>query len=99
MADQEIHREGWLPAEPKLEQALTLGGIPIDEVIAKHLADCAQCKEAAVTGGPRGLGQRSRHCGTYWQLQLERAHYEGKINNVVAHTELGDEAPVRGKLD
>jgi hypothetical protein len=28
-----------------------------------------------------------------------RANYEGKINNIVRHTELGDEAPKRGRLE
>jgi hypothetical protein len=45
------------------------------------------------------MGEHSRHCGTYWQLQLDRAMYEGRVNNIVAYTENGDEAPIRGKLE
>jgi hypothetical protein len=81
------------------EQPLIIGGRPVDELIAEHLSECVQCREATERSKPRGLGQHSGHCGTYWQLQLSRAQYEGKINNVVAHTEYGDEAPTRGRLE
>lgn len=78
---------------------LKIGSSNIDDVIAQHLIDCDKCREAARIGGPRKLGQRSRHCGTYWHLQLSRAKYEGRVNNIVAHTELGDEAPIIGQLE
>jgi hypothetical protein len=77
---------------------LQIGSSDIDDVIAKHLIDCDQCREG-IGKGPVKLGEKSRHCDQYWHLQLLRARYEGKINNIVAHTELGDEAPIRGKLE
>lgn len=80
-------------------QPLYIGGMTIDDLITLHLLNCDQCRETADKTGPRKLGQRSGHCGTYWQLQLDRANYEGKINNIVAHTELGDEAPIMGHLE
>lgn len=85
-------------SEEPLEQPLTVGGQTIDAIIKLHLWECQQCHEAQLAR-PRGLGQQSGHCGAYWQLQLDRANHEGKINNVVAHTELGDEAPTGVPLD
>lgn len=68
------------------------GEVSIDDMIAMHLIDCDQCRESIQQLRPRGLGQKSGHCGTYWQLQLMRAQYEGEVNNIVAYTEYGDEA-------
>jgi hypothetical protein len=82
-----------------LEQPLYLGGETIDDVIAKHLLECDQCRNATEQGKPARLGDPSGHCDQYWHLQLMRANYEGKINNIVHHTELGDEAPLRGRLE
>lgn len=84
--------------EAKAQPLILTGGMSIDEAINMHLVDCVQCRDATEHGRPRGLGQRSGHCGTYWHLQLMRADYEGAVNNIVSHTELGDEAPVRGQL-
>jgi len=80
------------------EQPLYVGHIPIDTAIQMHLVDCVQCRDATEKSRPVQLGQKSGHCNQYWQLQLMRADYEGAVNNIVAHTELGDEAPIRGKL-
>jgi hypothetical protein len=80
-------------------EPLVIGGMSVDSAIDMHLVDCVQCREATERGKPRGLGQHSGHCGTYWHLQLLRANYEGRVNNIVAHTELGDEAPIRGQLE
>lgn len=80
-------------------QPLYIGGMSIDDLITLHLMDCNQCRDATEKAGPVKLGEKSRHCGTYWHLQLQRANYEGEVNNVVAHTELGDEAPIRGRLE
>jgi hypothetical protein len=81
-----------------LSVPLKVGSSDIDEVIRQHLIDCDQCRETTENSRPVKLGQWSGHCGTYWQLQLDRADYEGKVNNIVAHTELGDEAPTQGRL-
>lgn len=83
---------------------LYIGGFTIDDMITLHLLNCDQCREAASKdlrkrGHPPRLGEKSGHCDTYWQLQLDRANYEGKINNIVAHTEYGDEAPIMGHLE
>jgi hypothetical protein len=67
-------------------------------MIAMHLVDCDQCRKATARG-PVALGQKSGHCDTYWQMQLMRAQAEGSVNNIVAHTEYGDEAPKGGKLE
>lgn len=67
--------------------------VSLDEMIQMHLVDCDQCQHAIMTDRPRAIGQKSSHCNTYWELQLMRAKIEGKVNNIVAHTEYGDEAP------
>jgi hypothetical protein len=64
-----------------------------------HLVDCSQCRDATEHNKPVGLGGKSRLCSEYWHLQMMRANYEGAVNNVVAHTEHGDEAPKMGQLD
>jgi hypothetical protein len=71
----------------------------LDEAIAWHLVDCDQCRKVAEIARPVGLGMKSGHCDTYWALQLLRANFEGTVNNIVAHTEYGDEAPKRGRLE
>lgn len=78
---------------------LYIGGLSIDDLIAMHLVNCDQCREAPFRDKKRRLGEKSSHCDTYWQLQLDRADYEGRVNNIVAHTEHGDEAPILGRLD
>lgn len=86
---------------PGMEAAsvpLMVGSFSIDDAIAMHLVDCDQCRESIINLRPLGIGQRSGHCNAYWQLQLMRAEYEGKVNNVVAHNEYGDEAKKGGPL-
>jgi hypothetical protein len=72
---------------------LAVGSFSIDDAIAMHLVDCDQCREAIQNLRPVPMGGKSGHCDTYWELQLMRARYEGEVNNIVAYTELGDEAP------
>lgn len=87
-------------SEPQLEQPLYIGGhIPIDAAIQMHLVDCDRCRYAYERQTPRRLGQKTGLCDEYLHLQLLKAEYEGKINNVVAHTEYGDEAKIMGQLD
>jgi hypothetical protein len=78
---------------------LVVGGMTVDDAINMHLLDCVTCRDVTEHARPVRLGQKSGHCSTYWHLQLLRANYEGKINNIVAHTELGDEAPKMGQLE
>jgi hypothetical protein len=80
------------------EQPLYVGHVTIDDAIQMHLVDCDQCRSAAERNRPVGLGGKSRQCSEYWHLQMLRADYEGSVNNIVAHTEFGDEAPIRGQL-
>jgi hypothetical protein len=88
--------EEYSPSEPN--NPLYLGTYTIDDAIRMHLVDCSQCRDFIENGRPVGLGMRSGHCGTYWQLQLMRSDHEGKANNIVAYTELGDEARKGGPL-
>lgn len=81
------------------ETPLYVGSMTVDDAISMHLVDCDQCREATERARPVRLGEPSGHCDGYWHLQLMRANHEGKINNIVAHTELGDEAPKRGRLE
>lgn len=85
--------------EPQLEQPLYVGHITIDDAINMHLVDCSRCRDAAERDKPVRLGGKSRHCNEYWHLQMLRANYEGSVNNIVAYTEHGDEAPKMGQLD
>lgn len=84
--------------EPRLEQPLYVGHITIDDAIAMHLVDCDRCRKAYESGRPKRLGESTGLCNEYLHLQMLRADYEGKINNVVAHTEYGDEAKIVNKL-
>lgn len=68
------------------------------ELIGMHLLDCDQCR-AAIMARPVGIGQKSNHCNTYWQMMLLQARYEGSVNNIVAYTEYGDAAPKPGTLE
>lgn len=67
--------------------------IPIEDQIVAHIESCDQCRRAIATDRPRGMGQKSGHCETYWHLHLLRANAEGVANNIVAYTEEGNEAP------
>lgn len=77
---------------------LYLGTYTVDDAISMHLISCSQCRDFIERGRPVGLGGKSGHCGTYWQLQLMRADYEGKVNNITAYTEFGDEARKGGPI-
>ena len=72
--------------------------VTFGELIQMHLVDCEQCRYA-IMAPPVAIGQRSRHCSAYWDLQLLQAKYEGSVNNIVAYTEYGDEAPKGGNLE
>jgi len=85
--------------DQSLDQPLYVGSMTVDDAIQMHLVDCDQCREATNRAGPIRLGQHSGHCEGYWQLQLMRANHEGAVNNIVAHTEHGDEAPKIGRLE
>ena len=78
---------------------LFIGGVAIDDLIAMHLSNCDTCRAATEKGKPARLGKKTALCTEYLHLQLMRAKYEGRVNNIVAHTELGDEAPIRGQLE
>lgn len=80
-------------------QPLIVGGVTIDDAIVMHLIDCDTCLAVTERSGPLRLGQKTALCTTYLHLQILRANYEGKVNNIVAHTELGDEAPKMGQLE
>jgi hypothetical protein len=89
-----------LPSGETVESVpLQVGSFSIDDAIGMHLIDCTQCRNTIESQRPAGLGKKSGHCDTYWQLQLMRAQYEGKRNNFVAYTELGDEARKEGTLE
>jgi hypothetical protein len=78
---------------------LKVGSYDIDTAIQMHLVDCVQCRDVTEKGRPVPVGKKSGHCDAYWQLQIMRANYEGKVNNIVAYTELGDEAPKGRSLE
>lgn len=65
----------------------------IDDAIQMHLVDCEQCRHATEHMKPKAVGQKTGLCDVYLHLQILRAQYEGRTNNIVSHTEYGDEAP------
>lgn len=73
--------------------------IPLEDQIIMHLESCVQCRRAIATDRPRGMGQKSGHCETYWSLQLQVAGREGFVNNIVAYDEEGREAPKGRNLE
>jgi hypothetical protein len=85
-------------ASVPMTRPLMVGSFSIDDAIGMHLVDCDQCRNAIVHLRPVGLGMKSGLCDAYFQLQLMRADYEGKVNGITAHTEYGDEAPIQGRL-
>lgn len=100
-AEPENRNESSPNMSPGTEAAnvpLRVGSFSIDDAIAMHLIDCGQCRNAIENLRPVGLGQKSGHCDTYWQLQLMRADYEGAVNNIVAYDESGNEARKGGSL-
>lgn len=84
--------------EYKSAAGLAGSSFSLDDAISMHLVDCDQCRSAALAG-PVKLGEKSRHCTTYFELQLMRAEYEGQVNNIVRHDEHGNLAPLRGHLE
>lgn len=90
---------GTSPDSEQLGVPLQIGSFSIDDAIQMHLVDCVQCRDATEHAKPVGMGQRSGHCNTYWQLQLLRANYEGQVNHIVHWTEEGYEAPTGRPLE
>lgn len=88
-----------IKAAADVSQLLGSSEITLDDVIAIHLIDCSQCRETSEHARPVALGEKSGHCDAYWQLQLMRADYEGRANNIVAYTEFGDGARKGGPLE
>lgn len=78
---------------------LYIGGFTIDDLIVIHLTNCTKCRDATKHRARVRFGQKTRLCDEYLHLQLQRANYEGSVNNIVAYTELGDEAPKLGRLE
>lgn len=77
--------------EESVSRLLGYSEVTFDVIISMHLLDCDQCRKA-IAGKPVGIGQKTGLCDVYLQLQLLRAQEEGRVNNVVAYTEYGDEA-------
>jgi hypothetical protein len=86
-------------AAANVSRLLGSSEITLDDVIAMHIIDCSQCREVSEHARPVALGQKSGHCDAYWQLQLMRAEFEGRANNIVAYTEYGDAARKGGPLE
>lgn len=67
----------------------------LHDVLSAHIKTCSACQDAMQTR-PRGIGMRSNLCSDYQALIQAWADTEGRVNNVVAHDEFGNEAPRRG---
>lgn len=68
--------------------------LPLSDVLASHLTGCEQCQgtlKRKPVANLAGAGV-DQHCEVYWTLILEHAEWEGRVNNVVAHDEYGNEA-------
>ena len=66
----------------------------IAEMVREHLTFCSDCQPPFK---PVGLGMKAGFCAAYWDMVRSWADQEGRLNNVVAHDEYGNDAP--RKLD
>lgn len=71
----------------------------LHDVLTAHVKLCSQCKEVARRDRPRGLGMVSNFCSDYQELIKAWAMTEGKVNNIVAHDEFGNQAPTQADPD
>lgn len=65
---------------------------PLNDVLQRHLIGCRQCRES-LEERPTGFGQRTTLCSEWQEIITNYADQEGKVNNVVARTEYGYDAP------
>src|ERR1700744_3927798 len=77
----------------KLDQETT-NTLDIAQMVTDHLASCSDCHPPFK---PVGLGMKAGFCAAYWDMVRSWADQEGRLNNVVAHDEYGNDAP--RKLD
>lgn len=66
-------------------------GKSLHELLSEHLGNCSQC-QVEIQKGPNGMGMHSRLCSDYQFIISMWADSEGKVNNIVAHDEYGNEA-------
>ena len=84
------------PQFSKFYDSSTRERVPLNDVVANHLAQCETC-QATMQRKPMGLGQTSRLCFEYQDIIEDYAELEGILNNVVAHDEYGNQAPREGR--
>lgn len=70
---------------------------PLSDVLANHLTGCEQCKQASEQARPvpnlNPFGQMTtKLCPEWFKIIAEYAKQEGKVNNIVARDEFGNEA-------
>lgn len=65
---------------------------PLNDVLQNHLTGCQLCRQT-LEQRPTGLGQRTPLCSEWQEIIEWYADQEGIINNVVARTEYGYDAP------
>lgn len=65
---------------------------PLNDVVQAHLKGCAMCERNSKAKPIPNLGGSKLLCSELLNIYQEYAEYEGKVNNVVARDEFGNEA-------
>lgn len=68
--------------------------LPLNDVLQNHLTGCEQC-QSSVREGERPVANVNgtpKLCAEWFRIIREWSAYEGKVNNIVAHDEFGNEA-------
>jgi hypothetical protein len=59
--------------------------------LKEHLESCSQC-QSNLTSKPIGMGSVTQLCSNYQDIIAVWAEKEGRVNNIVAHDEYGNQA-------
>jgi hypothetical protein len=64
---------------------------PLHEQLASHLETCSECQQTLIQR-PAGMGTVTQLCSSYQDIITVWAEKEGRVNNIVAHDEYGNQA-------
>lgn len=70
---------------------------PLSDVLAKHLAGCRQCQDNLQAKPIPNMGGSPIVCSERLRLIQQWADTEGKLNNIVARDEYGNQAPTTNR--
>lgn len=64
----------------------------LNDALQNHLIGCEQCLKTLEQNPVPNLGGKSEHCPEWFKIIREWSQNEGKVNNIVARDEFGNEA-------